>query len=190
MTFSAAGRRLAASRRRTDPTARLAHIAGDLRAGGGDTRQRDGVAPKHTPSPTSFCGRTSQPPGQPPGVLTLGLSGRRAELAMARTDRRFHGRRTTVRFATRRWSRRRRRSDLHRIPGASDLRLPVGPQRRRLPRARSHTRPLNRRLVRALYFYAHPLSESLATAALVAGISLVYPGRGAPSERRIFIEAP
>jgi hypothetical protein len=40
-----------------------------------------------------------------------------------------------------------------------------------------------------VYFYTHPLSESFATAALVAGLYLVYPGRGAPSERRMFIGA-
>jgi GPI mannosyltransferase 3 len=40
-----------------------------------------------------------------------------------------------------------------------------------------------------VYFYSHPLSESFAAAALVAGLYLVYPGRGAPSERRIFIGA-
>src|SRR5580658_3855296 len=104
---------------------------------------------------------------------------------MARTDRRFHGRRTTVRFATRRWSRRRRRSDLHRIPGASDLRLPVGPQRRRLPRG-GHGRPLERELV---YFYTHPLSETFAGAALVTGLYLIYPGRNVWSERQMFIGA-
>jgi len=40
-----------------------------------------------------------------------------------------------------------------------------------------------------VYFYAHPLSESFATAALVAGLCLVYPRRGVPSERRLFIGA-
>jgi phosphatidylinositol glycan class B len=37
--------------------------------------------------------------------------------------------------------------------------------------------------------YAHPLSESAAGAALVTGLCLLYPGRGLPSERRIFIGA-
>ena len=40
-----------------------------------------------------------------------------------------------------------------------------------------------------VYFYTHPLSESFATAALVAGLYLLYPGRGVPSERRLFIGA-
>jgi GPI mannosyltransferase 3 len=40
-----------------------------------------------------------------------------------------------------------------------------------------------------VYFYAHPLSESFATAALVAGLYLVSPGRGVPSERRLFVGA-
>jgi GPI mannosyltransferase 3 len=40
-----------------------------------------------------------------------------------------------------------------------------------------------------VYFYAHPLSESFAGAALITGLYLVYPGRGAPSERRIFVGA-
>jgi phosphatidylinositol glycan class B len=40
-----------------------------------------------------------------------------------------------------------------------------------------------------VYFYTHPLSESFATAALTAGLYVVYPGRGAPSERRIFVGA-
>ena len=40
-----------------------------------------------------------------------------------------------------------------------------------------------------VYFYAHPLSESAAGAALVTGLYLVYPGRGAPSGRRIFVGA-
>ena len=40
-----------------------------------------------------------------------------------------------------------------------------------------------------VYFYAHPLSESFAGAALVAGLYLVYPGRGVPSERRMFVGA-
>ena len=40
-----------------------------------------------------------------------------------------------------------------------------------------------------VYFYTHPLSESFATAALAAGLYVVYPGRGAPSERRIFVGA-
>ena len=40
-----------------------------------------------------------------------------------------------------------------------------------------------------VYFYAHPLSESFATAALVVGLCLVYPGRGAPSNRQMFIGA-
>jgi hypothetical protein len=40
-----------------------------------------------------------------------------------------------------------------------------------------------------VYFYAHPLSESFAGAALVTGLYLLYPGRGVPSERRIFFGA-
>ncbi len=40
-----------------------------------------------------------------------------------------------------------------------------------------------------VYFYTHPLSESVATAALAAGLYLIYPGRGVPSERRMFIGA-
>ena len=40
-----------------------------------------------------------------------------------------------------------------------------------------------------VYFYTHPLSESFATAALAAGLYLIYPGRGVPSERRMFIGA-
>jgi phosphatidylinositol glycan class B len=40
-----------------------------------------------------------------------------------------------------------------------------------------------------VYFYTHPLSESFATAALTAGLYVVYPGRGAPTERRIFVGA-
>jgi phosphatidylinositol glycan class B len=40
-----------------------------------------------------------------------------------------------------------------------------------------------------VYFYAHPLSESFAGAALITGLYLVYPGRGAKSERGIFIGA-
>jgi GPI mannosyltransferase 3 len=40
-----------------------------------------------------------------------------------------------------------------------------------------------------VYFFAHPLSESPASAALVTGLYLVYPGRGAPSEWRMFIGA-
>jgi hypothetical protein len=38
-----------------------------------------------------------------------------------------------------------------------------------------------------VYFYAHPLSESFAGAVLAVGLYLVYPGRGVPSERRIFV---
>ena len=40
-----------------------------------------------------------------------------------------------------------------------------------------------------VYFYTHPLSESFATAALVAGLYLIYPGRGVASPRRMFIGA-
>jgi GPI mannosyltransferase 3 len=40
-----------------------------------------------------------------------------------------------------------------------------------------------------VYFYTHPLSESFATAALVAGLYVIYPGRGALSERRMFVGA-
>jgi GPI mannosyltransferase 3 len=40
-----------------------------------------------------------------------------------------------------------------------------------------------------VYFYAHPLSESAGGAALVMGLYLVYPGRGALSEPRIFVGA-
>jgi hypothetical protein len=40
-----------------------------------------------------------------------------------------------------------------------------------------------------VYFYAHPLSESAAASALVAGLCLVYPGAGVPSERRLFMGA-
>ena len=40
-----------------------------------------------------------------------------------------------------------------------------------------------------VYFFAHPLSESAAGAALIAGLYLIYPGRGAPSGRRIFVGA-
>ena len=40
-----------------------------------------------------------------------------------------------------------------------------------------------------VYFYAHPLSESFAGSALVTGLYLAYPGRGAPSERNIFLGA-
>jgi GPI mannosyltransferase 3 len=40
-----------------------------------------------------------------------------------------------------------------------------------------------------VYFYAHPLSESAAASALVAGLCLAYPGAGVPSERRLFIGA-
>ena len=40
-----------------------------------------------------------------------------------------------------------------------------------------------------VYFYSHPLSETAASAALVTGLYLAYPSRGAPSERRIFIGA-
>jgi len=40
-----------------------------------------------------------------------------------------------------------------------------------------------------VYFYAHPLSESFAGAALVIGLYLVYPGRRVSSERRVFIAA-
>ena len=40
-----------------------------------------------------------------------------------------------------------------------------------------------------VYFYAHPLSESFAGASLVTGLYLAYPGRGVPSERRMFIGA-
>ncbi len=40
-----------------------------------------------------------------------------------------------------------------------------------------------------VYFYTHPLSESFASAALVAGLYLVYPGRDVSSERQMFIGA-
>ena len=40
-----------------------------------------------------------------------------------------------------------------------------------------------------VYFYTHPLSETFASAALVVGLYLIYPGRGVPSERRMFIGA-
>ena len=40
-----------------------------------------------------------------------------------------------------------------------------------------------------VYFYAHPLSEPFAGAALAGGLFLVYPGRGVPPERRLFIGA-
>jgi hypothetical protein len=40
-----------------------------------------------------------------------------------------------------------------------------------------------------VYFYAHPLSESAAGAALVAGLYLVYPGRSVWSERQMSIGA-
>ena len=40
-----------------------------------------------------------------------------------------------------------------------------------------------------VYFYAHPLSESAAGAALVTGLYLVYPGPTVWSERRMFIGA-
>jgi phosphatidylinositol glycan class B len=40
-----------------------------------------------------------------------------------------------------------------------------------------------------VYFYAHPLSESFAGSALITGLYLAYPGRGAPSERNIFLGA-
>ena len=40
-----------------------------------------------------------------------------------------------------------------------------------------------------VYFYTHPLSETAAGAALVTGLYLAYPGRGVPSERRMFIGA-
>jgi GPI mannosyltransferase 3 len=40
-----------------------------------------------------------------------------------------------------------------------------------------------------VYFNTHPLSESFATAALVAGLCLVYPGRGLLSGRQMFIGA-
>ena len=40
-----------------------------------------------------------------------------------------------------------------------------------------------------VYFYTHPLSESFAAAALVTGLYLIYPGRGAASERRMFVGA-
>ena len=40
-----------------------------------------------------------------------------------------------------------------------------------------------------VYFYAHPLSENFAGAALVTGLYLAYPGRGAASERNIFLGA-
>ena len=40
-----------------------------------------------------------------------------------------------------------------------------------------------------VYFYAHPLSETFAGAALVIGLYLVYPDRLAPSTRRLFVGA-
>ena len=40
-----------------------------------------------------------------------------------------------------------------------------------------------------VYFYTHPLSESFASAALVAGLYLIYPGRNVWSERQMFIGA-
>ena len=40
-----------------------------------------------------------------------------------------------------------------------------------------------------VYFYTHPLSESFAGAALVAGFFLVYPGRNVWSDRQMFIGA-
>jgi hypothetical protein len=40
-----------------------------------------------------------------------------------------------------------------------------------------------------VYFYTHPLSEPFTGAALAAGLFLVYPGRGIPPERRLFIGA-
>jgi GPI mannosyltransferase 3 len=40
-----------------------------------------------------------------------------------------------------------------------------------------------------VYFYAHPLSESAAGAALVVGLYLVYPGRNVWSDRHMFIGA-
>ena len=38
-----------------------------------------------------------------------------------------------------------------------------------------------------VYFYTHPLSESFGSAALVAGLYLIYPGRNVWSERQMFI---
>ena len=40
-----------------------------------------------------------------------------------------------------------------------------------------------------VYFQAHPLSETFAAAALVAGLYLAYPDRSAPSDRRLFAGA-
>jgi hypothetical protein len=40
-----------------------------------------------------------------------------------------------------------------------------------------------------VYFFSHPLSESFASASLVTGLYLAYPGRGVLSERRMFIGA-
>ena len=40
-----------------------------------------------------------------------------------------------------------------------------------------------------IYFYAHPISETFAGAALVIGLYLVYPDRLVPSERRLFTGA-
>ena len=40
-----------------------------------------------------------------------------------------------------------------------------------------------------VYFYAHPISETFAGAALVIGLYLVYPDRLVPSERRLFTGA-
>jgi GPI mannosyltransferase 3 len=40
-----------------------------------------------------------------------------------------------------------------------------------------------------VYFYAHPLSESAAGAAFVAGLYLIYPGRNVWSDRQMFVGA-
>ena len=40
-----------------------------------------------------------------------------------------------------------------------------------------------------VYFYTHPLSESVAGAALVTGFFLVYPGRNVWSDRQMFVGA-
>ena len=56
-------------------------------------------------------------------------------------------------------------------------------------RPRSRRVSLNAVWFELVYFYAHPLSESAASAALVAGLYLIYPGRNVWSERQMFIGA-
>ena len=68
----------------------------------------------------------------------------------------FMAARTAVRIAARGRPWRRLCPDLHRLAGAGDLRLPLGPQRRGLPR-RGHNGHPERRLVRAGVFL-HPSS--------------------------------